>query len=299
MSGIAAYIVRGRVQAAGVASVFAILTWVLPPLSYLSGAAIALYALRYGPREGALVATLATLVLALMAWVALGSPLPALAMAIVLWLPVLVCAAVLRGTSDQGALLMAIGAMALLFAVAMRVGTGDAVAFWREWMSGLEAAMTEAGMQVDSAVMDGLAKIMNGIVAAALVMSMMVTIAIARWWQAQAFNPGGFRKEFHALRLPRGLAIAVGGAALYFMATGADPGRAGLVADLLMAAVAMYLFQGLAIAHSFVARRGLSVGWLVAMYALTVLLPPYGLMLLATIGISDSFMNYRRAATPE
>ena len=37
----------------------------------------------------------------------------------------------------------------------------------------------------------------------------LVGLMVARSWQARLYNPGGFREEFHAIRLPAGIAFGL------------------------------------------------------------------------------------------
>ena len=59
MLGVAAFAARGASQAALVATTALVLSLLLPPLMWVSGAAIALCALRKGPRHGVLAVAIA------------------------------------------------------------------------------------------------------------------------------------------------------------------------------------------------------------------------------------------------
>lgn len=69
--------------------------------------------------------------------------------------------------------------------------------------------------------------------------------------------------------------------------------RHGLVTDLLVVAVAMYGFQGLAIAHHYVRNRQLASAWLVALYAAVLVVPQIALVALAALGLLDHRVNFR------
>jgi hypothetical protein len=119
----------------------------------------------------------------------------------------------------------------------------------------------------------------------------MVLLLVARWGHSVLDNPGGFGKEFRALRLDRRVAfatVALGLGALFFGGF-----ASGLLPQLFNLVVALYVVQGIAVAHALVTHRRASFNWLVAMYMLIVLLPPLGMMLLSVTGFSDTWLDYR------
>jgi hypothetical protein len=67
--------------------------------------------------------------------------------------------------------------------------------------------------------------------------------------------------------------------------------------DLLIVAMFMYLFQGIAAVHRTVATRRFSSAWLVAMYGL-LLLAPQMILFMACLGLADSWMRREAAAPP-
>jgi len=84
---LASFILRGPGQAILVAVGTAVLAMMLPPLSIISGAVVALVTLRSGVRAGGLVMLGSALFVALLAYLSLGNLLVGLVFLIVLWLP--------------------------------------------------------------------------------------------------------------------------------------------------------------------------------------------------------------------
>ena len=80
MKGLAAFVMAGRGQAVLAVVAFSLLSVVIPPASYLAGGAVGLVTLRRGWLEGLVVTAGATLLAGALGWVALGSPLPVLAL---------------------------------------------------------------------------------------------------------------------------------------------------------------------------------------------------------------------------
>ncbi len=89
------FIMRGRVHAMTASAVCAVLSLVVPPLSYISGAIIGLATLKHGPREGALVVAGSLLLAGFFALAMVGSVMPAGAFLLMSWLPAWILAWVL------------------------------------------------------------------------------------------------------------------------------------------------------------------------------------------------------------
>ena len=96
MKFLAAYIMKGRMQAMMVASSLALLSLVLPPVSIVSSASVALVTLRRGGYEGLYVLLCACLSAALLGFFLFGSFQFALLYGLILWLPIWLISMVLR-----------------------------------------------------------------------------------------------------------------------------------------------------------------------------------------------------------
>lgn len=285
---------RSRLHAAFVAGLLGMLTWKLPPVSYLSGAALGLYVLRKGPREGWRVLFGATLITALLAQLTIGSPAPALAMVVALWLPVGLVATVLRASSAQGSALVAVGLLSALLLIGLHLAGGDLTAMWREWLAALEKSLPPGtGLGLGPAGRDHLAQVMTGLVIAAMATSLFGTVLLARWWQSLLYNPGGFGEEFCVLTLPRGLLYVAGVVGLTAIAQGILRGGFGLGTELLLVVTVLYMFQGLAVVHHQARTRRTATGWLVLLYVVLALLPQYMILLLGLVGAADALVNLR------
>ena len=96
MNFLAAYIMRGRLQAMMVASSLALLSLMMPPVSIVSSASVALVTLRLGASEGLYVLLCSSVAAGVLGLVLLGNYQFALAYAAVLWFPVWLISIVLR-----------------------------------------------------------------------------------------------------------------------------------------------------------------------------------------------------------
>lgn len=316
MKALASYIMRGRFQALLVGVVAASLMWLVPPFSTVLGelafgAVIALVTLRNGAREGGLILFGTAAIAAVLALIAVQEGAFAAAMTgavVVPVLPVLLLAHVLRKTISWGLTLSTAALLGALVVLVVYAATGDPTAFWQARLTamveGLHEALNSASGSAELAPADieqaiatlsrgseVLAPWMTGLFAVSMLTMFIASLMLGRWWQALLYNPGGWRDEFYALRMPKTLAIASG---VLLLATMVLPGIAGqLTADLVFVAGAVYLFPGLAIAHGWVRGKAYAAPALVVLYVLLFIIPHVS-VLLAGVGWLDAWVNVRR-----
>jgi hypothetical protein len=277
MRALADFVMRGRYQAIGVAmlaSATSIFAWV-------GAAVVALVILRRGPGHGLVV----------LGW----SLLPALAVA--LWradlgaLTVLiggaVAALVLRRTVSWPLALVAAVAAGLLTALLLHVA-GNA------YVDQLIAALRDAFEELRERVPEGQGGALveparaqiTGLLALSTTVTSVLSLLLARWWQAMLYNPGGFRKEFHRLRLPPLLAAGLIAAGILATLPGPD--------YRLWAALFAVPFTvaGFALAHGAAGLKGWGRGPLVALYV-SWLLFGWVKVLLLLLALVDSWVDIR------
>lgn len=296
MRALASYIMRGPIQAMLVTAALAMVSLipVLGVVSVLSGASVALATLRHGAKQGMMVILGASVVAGIFMYFVFGNILVTSIFSILLWLPLWGLALVLRSTSSWSKLLdtaviIGVAAVALFY-----LFVADPALFWQDVLGQMLKIMAEQGGAELPPIGDQLVAIsewMTGMLAAGLVISYITSMAVARWWQAMLYNPGGFREEFHALRLNRnatfGLMVVV---VLSILNLGMV---SALANDAIVIAFAVYGVVGLAIAHALVAATGRSNSWLVALYVLMFLIPPQIMMALAIAGVTDTWFDFR------
>ena len=292
MKALAAFVMKGWSTATGVAVLCALLSPVLAPLSLVSAAVVALVTLRNGPLFGLRVAGAAGLVTVLAGQLVLGQPVAALVFAVLLWVPMLILALVLRYTRSLATTVQ----VAVLFGAAVvgfyLIGFDDAAGQWKEL---LETALKgffdaqEFDEATRAALVEAMARWMTGTLAAAYFLQLVASLLLARWWQSLLYNPGGFRQEFHALRLSRVLAVI----ALPLFAALYLTGLPEALRYLALPVAAAFFLQGLALAHGQLAAFKAGPGWLIGIYALLLVAPPYAFMALTTAGYADAWMDFR------
>lgn len=294
MQAIARYIMRGRMQAILVAAVAALLSLLLPPLNYISSAVIGLVTLRRGWREGLIIIAGAAAAMALFAGVTPVDPVRAVLLAAAIWVPAWLLALVLRRTVSLS-LTVSVAALAgSLIVVAVYLGMDNPALAWRDM---LEHLVEQAQEQNELVAADALGKMlldaaphMTGMMVAALILGLLLSLFLARWWQALLYNPGGFRREVHALRLGRYFALATLGAVVVSMA--ASGWAAEVAANVLIVMAAAYLLHAMGLLHGVMAAKGIHVAWLITVYAISLIVPQAVLLFVAAAFI-DSWMDIR------
>lgn len=295
MRSLASYTMRGLLQAASVVVVFAALSLFLPPISYLSGAGVGLVTLRYGAKQGLIVTLIAVLVLCAISFFVFGSPALGPIFALTLWLPVWALAYVLRSSASLAFTLGIAAAIGCFTIFVIHLFTADAVAFWREGLETmLRPAIEQSGLMTDpqqiNLWLSEIARLFTGVVASTLMLSLIFSLFIARWWQAMLYNAGGFRREFHTLRLSRKMALPML-LVLGFALIGSGD-TALMATDLLLVGLTLYMIQGLSLAHGAAAKFDAHMAWLVALYSLMLVAPPQVGVLLAAAGFASTWLNF-------
>ncbi|MGR6035454.1 MAG: DUF2232 domain-containing protein [Candidatus Nitrosoglobus sp.] len=292
MREFAQFIMRGRLYAIVIAGSLGTLAVILPPFSLFSGATVGLVTLRHGIKEGLIITAGAALIVAVAFLVMIGRADLSFPLLVGLWLPNVLGCWVLQTTQSQTATLLVIGGFAALFAMGMHLVTGDVTTWWQQWIEQVMSQANIEGITVEQLTQANALILMNGLVAMLFGLNLMLTILLARWWQGLLYNPGGFVKEFYALRLPRNFTFFVILLSAVVL-TGVLDSKTHILTDLFIIAVMMYLFQGLAAMHGMAAVRGLSQLWLLPVYLGLFFLPLDFIIGLATFGITDSLINLR------
>jgi hypothetical protein len=296
MRALATYVLKGPWQAILVTVVFTLVSVVLPFVSTLSGAVVALVTLQIGPRQGILVTAGATVVAAVLAQLlplpAVAGVLIAAAMALTLWLPVWLLAGALRGTGSLKLTMEAAALLGVVVVLSVFVLTGDPAQAWVHMIDRLHDAVAKSTQFASAArVYEELkheAAYLTGSVTALMMMSLMVTVLIARAAQAMLYNPGGLRDEFNALRFDRVAAIMT-----LVLIAAAFATRAEVLANVAIVLFMMYMFYGLAVIHGALARSGASIGWLIGLYVVMMFAMAQVVLVLAVLGLLDTWIDFR------
>jgi hypothetical protein len=132
-----------------------------------------------------------------------------------------------------------------------------------------------------------IAPVLNGLIAALLQIVSVLCLIVGRYWQALLYNPGGFGREFRAVRLPRVAALVL----LVCMLVG--PNFGPQMAMLTPLCSVPLVFAGLALMHGLVAEKRLARFWLVGLYVTLLMFMQLIYPLLVALAIVDSLIDFR------
>ena len=276
MLALARWVMRGTPQAAVTALIAALIPW----LFWLSAAVAALVTLRRGLGPGLPVLIAAALPAGW--WWVQGDAVPLASV-----LLVTLMATILRARLRWGDTLIA---GTLVCAVLVQIGiflppggAGPMLEQVRQNSAEVDGMFTELSAQgVSTEQLAGM--LIGGITGLVVLLAAIACLALARSWQAGLYNPGGFREEFHALRLSaKELLLLVG------------VGILGLVFAMPMATMLAWvplLVAGVALVHGWIGMKGMSGFWLVGFYALLLTTWPTILIVLL-LAVVDTFADFR------
>lgn len=259
------------------AIVAVLLASLIPLLSFISNAVVGLVILRLGISEGLKVLVWAvlpgcTLAYANGDWRLLAAMLSTALLAIVLRL----------GTQWQKVLWAAI-----LVGVVLNL-----VMPWL-MMEPLQQLLQELlkleGVDFQGATSEQLASSLSALLGPSVLLEAVLCLLLARWWQAQLYNPGGFQAEFHQLRTP----WLISGAALVVWGMGAQQAQSFYLSWSMLLGIPVVL-AGIALVHNLIKVKKINSQWLVTCYLVGFILWPVVYPLLILVVLADSFMDFRR-----
>lgn len=274
MHGLAEFAMRSRTHAIAVSLIAA----AIPPLAWLSTIIVALVCLRQGVATGAMLAL--WVLLPMSGWVYVsGDPSVILTMVSTAGL-----ALVLRKTSSWEMVLIGVLVLSALSTWAIEwLAPGVVerlITIYMEYLEQVDVSLRVSAEDARTALLS--------FFSLGQAFAMTVLLIVARWCQSGLYNPGGFGKEFHNLRLSPGFAATIVALMMLCFIFSEVLGRWLLVLTVPL------LFAALGFVHWFMAERKLSNGWAVAFYASLVLLFQLVYPLLASMALMDSWFNIRK-----
>lgn len=284
MQGLAEFIMRGRRQATLVVG----LSVAVPLLFWFGAVVLALVLLRRGWSEGMSVVVWGAL--PALAWALIGDPTPLLVL-----LGSAALALLLRQRSEWSLVVMATAPLGLVFAlVLMATLQAPLQQLAEQIQAALPQMLSELG-EVDEAALARLqtmlVPLLAGLMGATHAAMTLVSLILARAWQARLYNPGGFREEFHRLRLSPWMGVVL------LLAVFAGPQVDGLVLLAPVATVPL-LFAGLALVHGVAGIKRLGIGPLVVLYVALLFVWQVLYPLIMILAFIDSLFDFRSRLKP-
>ncbi|ROL82948.1 hypothetical protein BK636_09790 [Pseudomonas chlororaphis] len=288
MRALAEFIMRGRMQATLVVAGCA----ALPLLYWLGAAAGSLVLLRRGLRDALGVLALGLLP-ALFWWLYSDDP-----RALMVLLGSSGLALVLRASESWNRVLLVSIALGLVFAGVLGVAYRPQIEMLsQELVKILPLALGDLYQQLSveerARLASLIAPVLTGLIAALLQVVSVLSLIVGRYWQALLYNPGGFGREFRAIKLPLGLAMLL----LACMLLG--PNLGPQMAMLTPLCSVPLVFAGLALIHGLVAQGRLARFWLVGLYVTLLLFMQLIYPLLVVLAIVDSLIDFRGRSAPK
>ncbi|MEX2131026.1 MAG: hypothetical protein WD772_06025 [Pseudohongiellaceae bacterium] len=272
MRGLAEFVMKGRKQAI----LAVVLIGVIPLIYFISPIIVGLVILRKGPREGGLLLAWASL--PILAWIAypaivfdtIGNLLP-----LIVLLAVAGLAVVLRTSGSWQFTLLFSVAVGLICDVYLRIQPLVIEILLLQINPLLELSGSREPVTREELIT----------LVAVTHMGMAILLLMAsRWMQAMLYQPGGFRKEFHELRIERR-------AALPLLVMILLSGFGILVPETwLLYFTLPLLVAGTALVHATIALRRMSGLWLLAFYTVY----PVIVQFLVLFAMVDSWYDFRK-----
>ncbi len=279
-----------------VASAFALLSLIFPPVSIVSSASVALVTLRRGAAEGGYILVCACLASALLGIFVIESFQFPILYGLMLWSPVWLVSVILREGRHLFLAIEIVIAIAAMAVAGAYLYQPDLAQFWETQLGPLlKPALMQSYPQMSVAEIERSLSvfyhfIVTGVVALIYVAGVLAGLFLGRWWQANLYNPGGFRQEYLNLHGQNSLAIAtliILAAALLF---------SGVIAEICwnvsILLFVLYALVGTIILHCAFATLKMKRFMLPFLY-ITMMLIPHALIPAAILGLADTWLNLR------
>ncbi|MGI4836392.1 MAG: hypothetical protein ACRYF9_02100 [Janthinobacterium lividum] len=287
MRSLADFIMRGRVQATLVVVACA----AMPLLFWLSAAAGCLVYLRRGMKDASGVLLWA--LLPALVWWYFGEP-----RTLMVLLGTLVLAAQLRSSESWNRVLLVSIALGLVYGVVLGVVFQVPIEAMAQQLEKLlprllQGFYQQLSVEEQARLAALIAPVLTGLIAALLQAVSVLALILGRYWQAVLYNPGGFGREFRAIRIPLWPALML----LACMLVG--PNFGPQIAMLTPLCSVPLVFAGLALMHGLVVRGTLGKFWLVGLYVTLLLFMQLIYPLLVVLAIVDSLIDFRGRLAPK
>lgn len=298
MRSLARYILSGPFQAVTVVFVFALLSFPFPFLIVFSGGALALITLKVGVRQAITVLLISVALVAVSTLQLLGN---LTAGPLIIWASIVaVTYAYLRFQSLSLAL-QALTVFGIVLTVLITALFPDLQAGWLLYLKNLLQAieqgpsfqimMQNTGLSLERAeqYLPGIASLMTGMVIAVYLLTVSVTLSFGGWWHDLLDDAQAFHKEFVRFNLGRTLAISV---ALFVVVAWAS--KAAIFWQLTIVCLSMFFLQGLGLAHAVIGAISKPLLGFITVYGLLFIVTPQMMLVLASAGVLDGFLDFRK-----
>jgi len=269
-------------------------TLLLPFAQVLSGTLMALLVLQQGASLSAVQGLVAAVILAMVSLLVSAPVAQVLANAVIIWVPVILLAALMRNTRSLTLALQVAALVALVVTLAFYLVLGDPTAWWSEVLVDVAAAFRDMGLERHADALTAQRQVVAGQMTTLVVLTgwtlyaMVVLLGYVVWRTLP--DKGAVYGRFCDLNLGRVLALTMAVSSVLAVLTGSD-----WLENLAFVAFMMFWLQGLAIIHWLHAERDMPVLVVILAYALLPFLNALLLMALAVVGYIDAWFEFRRS----
>ncbi len=295
MKFLAAYIMKGRMSSIMVASSLGLLSLLLPPVSIVSSASVALVTLRKGGYEGLIVLGYASLAAAIIGFFIFGSLQIGVLFGLVLWLPIWLISIVLREAKHLSIAVQVAVLLGVVAVVGFYFFVSEPAVIWRSYLEQIIKPMLESDSVVSTETLNlqlqMLSRYMTGGIIAGSVYGLLFSLFLARWWQSALYNPGGFREEYLSLRVDTKVTIA--SLVIFAMAWFTSGIISEICWNITIIFVVLFVLVGLAVLHTAFSTIK-TKRFMVPILYITVVLIPHVIAIIAVVGLLDGWMDLRK-----
>jgi len=289
------FVLKSPLQSMGVAFLVAY----IPYLGVISVIIASFVTLRKGALDGGLVFIAATLPAILSYFVSHVEPAEAelvlvvlgiiIASNLIIWL----FSVLLRRYGSwslifEYAILLAIVTIGLIYLVDSNIHE-----WWTKWLTYYFNRMQTASSGNltpgnEKVFVNALSTYATGLMAASVLLSAIMQLVAARWWQGIIFNPGGLRKELYEIRLSyiAGVLFLV----FFWLAISNNE----IAINIMPVIYFMFCLAGLSLIHCLVTSMKYSWVWLAIVYIFIVISFPKSIILISVFGLLDVALNFRK-----
>ncbi len=298
MRSLARYILSGPFQAVAVVFVFALLSFPFPFLVVFSGGALALITLKVGVRQAISVLLISVALVAVSTLLLLGN---LTAGPLIIWASIVAVSYAYLRFQSLSLALQALTVFGIVLTVLVTALFPDLQAGWLHYLKNLLQAieqgpsfqimMQNTGLSLERAeqYLPGIASLMTGMVIAVYLLIVSVTLSFGGWWHDLLDDAQTFHKEFVRFNLGRTLALSV---ALFVVVALAS--KAAIFWQLTIVCLSMFFLQGLGLAHAVIGAISKPMLGFVTVYGLLLIVTPQMMLVLASAGVLDGFLDFRK-----
>lgn len=304
MLGIARIAEKGLLPAAAITAAIAFLGvmafemnvmfgLLLTPITILFSAAVLAFVLLRHQEQAAVATALGAGVVVAVAAVVTGQFSKQIVVFIAIcWLGTLVVSSVLRQSVSLKAAVLTTVPITVLAGLIGNAYKAQIIDFWQSaLMQSLErfseAELQSIGPESMELMRSSMPQMLAASAASWAFFIILCGVFIARYWQAQLFNAGGFQQEFHSLQLGKETVVVFAIAIALSLILSVS-----FFAVIASALLFVFFIQGLSVVHCLVKQRGLSRSWLTGMY-IFLWFPP-AMPFLGVLGMADNFIRLRK-----